>query len=194
MDEQFVETAVLGIAYASKAADAYLLILKAASGNRKLSLVVGQTEATAIAVELSHVSMPRPMTHDLTAQMMRTYGISLERVNILRKDDGLYYGEMTLTRDGDRHVMDARPSDAVALALRMQAPIYVSRETFDEMGTDIPFVKNDDNVARRLEDFTLEQLQERMQYYVDTEAYEQAAEVQKIIAEKTKPHESLDDA
>ena len=194
MDEQYVEAVVLGIAYASKTADAYLLILKAATGERKLTLVVGQTEATAIAIELSHLSMPRPMTHDLMAQMMRTYGITIERVNILRKDDGLYYGEMLLDREGNKHQMDARPSDAVAVALRMSAPIFVSRETFDELGTDIPFERHDDQVARRLEDFTVEQLEQRMQYYVDTEAYEQAAEVQKIIKDKTKTAESNDNS
>lgn len=109
-----------------------LVILLDLAGERYLPILIGPFEASAIAMELRGEKFERPLTHDLFVNALRALGFSLSRVDITRLEAGVYYAVMTLT---DRHStveLDARPSDAIALALRFQARIFVAEEVLLE--------------------------------------------------------------
>lgn len=91
-----------------------------------LPIWIGQAEATAIAMELQGVKPPRPMTHDLLRSVLKELSIAITRVVVTDVKDSTYFAEIHLARNGSHFVVDSRPSDAIALALRAQAPIFVS--------------------------------------------------------------------
>jgi bifunctional DNase/RNase len=123
MNKVLVEVA--GIAQ-SESTNAYALILKEVNGERRLPIIIGAFEAQAIALQLEGVRAPRPMTHDLLKNVIEALDSNLVEVCIHDLRDGTFYAYLLLD---DGHVeVDARPSDAIALALRCGAPIYVSEE------------------------------------------------------------------
>jgi len=95
-----------------------------------LPIALGHPEATAIMVALQGVQMPRPMTHDLLASITETLGIRLARVEISDYNRGTFFAVLTLTMNGETFSVDARPSDAIALAVRLKAPVFIADEVF----------------------------------------------------------------
>ncbi len=105
-----------------------ILILKEENGDRTLPIWIGLLEATAIATEMEKLEFARPMTHDLAVNLLKAAGIRLVRVDVTELKDNTYYAEITLDL-GDKLVrVDSRPSDAIALALRAEADIFVNEE------------------------------------------------------------------
>lgn len=116
-----------------------------------LPIWVGQLEATSILVAVEQAPVPRPLAHDLMRSMIDTLGAELTRVEVTRIDDGTFYAEITLTV-GDRDLtVDARPSDAVALATRVGAGIWVAEAVMDEAG--VPDVLTETDASERLDEF-----------------------------------------
>ncbi|MDD5308016.1 MAG: bifunctional nuclease family protein [Deltaproteobacteria bacterium] len=107
-----------------------LLILKEEGGERKLPIWVGQPEAFSIAVALEKAVLPRPMTHDLTMSLLRALGASVAWVRVHDLKDGVYYAWIRIEHDRGGFEADARPSDAIALAVREGAPVFVSDDVF----------------------------------------------------------------
>jgi len=105
-----------------------IIMLKDVGSDAVIPIWVGIFEANAIASEIEKVSAPRPMTHDLTRNLMRHLNARLERVVITEIKDDTFYAVLWLRQDEEPVVMDARPSDAIALALRADCPIYVSEQ------------------------------------------------------------------
>jgi uncharacterized protein len=103
-----------------------VVILKEASGERMLPIWIGPGEASAIAMELAGMKFTRPLTHDLAASLIRGLGGSLQRVNITRVQDNTYYAELVVHRGSEVFSIDARPSDSIAIALRLQARLFTS--------------------------------------------------------------------
>ncbi len=91
-----------------------------------LPIWIGQAEATAIAMELQNVKPPRPMTHDLLRQVLKNLSIAVLRIVVTEVKDATYYAEIHLANNGTPMIVDSRPSDAIALALRSEAPIFVA--------------------------------------------------------------------
>jgi bifunctional DNase/RNase len=102
-----------------------VVLLTDAEERIALPIWVGPAEAQAIALQLQGVTPPRPMTHDLLRLVLREMSVSLTRVVVTDVRDQTYFAEIHLKRDGNDHSLDSRPSDAIALALRMEAPIFV---------------------------------------------------------------------
>jgi bifunctional DNase/RNase len=102
-----------------------VVLLTDAEERMALPIWVGPAEAQAIALQLQGVTPPRPMTHDLLRSFLREMSVSLTRVVVTDVRDQTYFAEIHLKRDGTDHALDSRPSDAIALALRMEAPIFV---------------------------------------------------------------------
>ena len=127
-----VQVEILGISTSPSSNGAYALILQESDGQRRLPIVIGAFEAQAIALEMEGIRPPRPMTHDLMKISMETLGASLVEVVINDLNDGTFYAQLIL--DTTSVEIDARPSDAIALAVRFQAPIYVSEEVINEAG------------------------------------------------------------
>jgi bifunctional DNase/RNase len=108
-----------------------IVLLKEHEGERTLPIWIGLLEATAIASELENISFSRPMSHDLFVNFLRALGCTLLKAEIVDIRDGIFYASLHVNNDSNRVVqLDARPSDAIALALRAQAPIYVAAHIF----------------------------------------------------------------
>lgn len=113
-----------------------VIVLREKDGTRYLPVVIGMAEVNAIKLKLSGVKPPRPMTHDLMFQMIERLGAKLESVVIDRIQQNTFFAKICLKREGVEEpiVIDARPSDSVALALRADAPIYIQEEVLGEAG------------------------------------------------------------
>ena len=109
-----------------------IIILKNPDGKSVLPIWVGIFEANAIAMQLEEVVSPRPMTHDLLKNVIEGLAAEVEQVVITDLKDNTFFAAIHLLRDGQRFTIDARPSDAMALALRAAAPIYVERQVLDK--------------------------------------------------------------
>lgn len=109
-----------------------IMILKEDQGGRSVPIWIGLLEATAIASELENVKFARPMTHDLVRNIIETFGVHVDKVEVCDLRDNTFFALIHIS-GGDRHVeIDARPSDAIALALRAAAPIFVHEQVFDK--------------------------------------------------------------
>ena len=109
-----------------------ILILKDLEDKEALSIWIGLLEASAIVVEMEKIQLPRPMTHDLVASVLNSFAIEVSRVEITDLKDNTYFALIHLVRDGKPFKIDSRPSDAIALALRTQSPIYVHETVIEQ--------------------------------------------------------------
>ena len=116
-----------------------------------LPIWIGQLEATSILVAVENAPVPRPLAHDLMRSMLETLGAEVTRVEVPRIEDGTFYGAITLSTALGERIVDARPSDAVALASRVGAGIWVADEVMTEAG--VPDVLTETDAAERLDEF-----------------------------------------
>ncbi len=125
--------------FAQAAAPGYTLFLQTRDDDeRSLPIVVGQFEAQAIALALEQINLDRPMTHDLLSQVITDMTDGLDSVVIQKLKEGTFYAELNVKNEKGMEKIDARPSDAIALALRARVPIKVSRAVFDEASIPMP--------------------------------------------------------
>ena len=196
MTENKIEMDVMGITYSQIQAGAYALLLKQRDGDLRVPIVVGTSEAQSIAMRIEHVIPPRPLSHDLMVSMFHAFGISLDEVLIYKFSEGVFMSKLKLsTKDQDLE-LESRTSDAIALALRTNAPIYTTQEVLDKTGF---LIKDGEQgkVAvkpkRTLADMTVEELQKKLNRAVELEKYELAASIQKTINEKLGNEPKTDD-
>lgn len=195
-DDGRVRLRVLGISYSQIQSGAYALILAQADGPYRIPVVVGAAEAQSIAIKMEGIIPPRPMTHDLFASLAQAYGVVLRDVFIHKFEDGIFSSELTFVDGQGREVvLDARTSDAIAIAMRTKAPIFTTREILSETGflmevkeadADLP---SDSEIAEvmtqpKLENLALEELERTLARHIEQEEYEEAAKVQAIINAK----------
>jgi len=135
---------VLGISYSQTQSGAYALVLSEEEGNRRIPIIVGGFEAQAIAIELEGLAPPRPLTHDLFKNFADSYGIHITEVNIHKLEDGVFFANIQCDNGGERTTLDARTSDAIALALRFKCPIYTTEEIVEKAGIVLDFEKGTD--------------------------------------------------
>ena len=129
-----VKISVMGITHSQIQKGAYAVLLTEDGGPHRIPVVVGIAEAQSIVAWMERVNLPRPLTHDLFRSVTRAFGIRVKEVFVSKFEKGIFYSEITFA-DGDREVVvDARTSDALAIALRSHAPIYTTREVIDETG------------------------------------------------------------
>lgn len=124
---------VKGLTYSERPTGAYALLLESEGDKRKLPIVIGAFEAQSIAIALDKMTRPpRPMTHDLFASVMESHHIKLTEVIIQDLQDGVFYAVLVYAKGSDVRMTDARPSDAIALALRADCPIYAHQSVMDK--------------------------------------------------------------
>ena len=112
-----------------------IIVFKEKDGTRYLPVVIGVAEVNAIKMKLSGIKPPRPLTHDLVLQIVEQFGAKISKVVIDRLHQNTFFAKLYLKRNGDGEVVvDARPSDSVALALRAEVPIYAAEEVMGEAG------------------------------------------------------------
>ncbi|MFM7719418.1 MAG: bifunctional nuclease family protein [Actinomycetota bacterium] len=115
-----------------------IVLLRETGGARYLPIWIGQPEAAAIAMVLQGVTSPRPMTHDLLRDVLEALGVAVTNVSITELRDGTFYAVIGMTRDGSAHEVSARPSDAIALAVRLGCKILVADEVLSEASILLP--------------------------------------------------------
>ena len=128
--EQFVEVNLVGLIM-DQVSKSPVMVLKALNEKKVIPIWIGMNEANAIAMELENVCSPRPMTHDLMKSIMGNLEAILAKVIITDIVENTYYAELHIEKDGEEKVIDCRPSDAVALALKNRAKIYVSKQVLE---------------------------------------------------------------
>lgn len=186
---------VLGLSASPAGNNAYALILKEANGDRRLPIIIGAFEAQAIALEMEGVVPPRPMTHDLLKSLVDTFGATLTEVFINDLKDGTFYAQLIF--DDGAYEVDVRPSDAIALAVRCNSPIFVNSEVFEETGVfpqpgendpeeedeDLKFLKNQkEKLAEQQKPKSrVSQLQTLLDKAITDEDYERAAKIRDEI-------------
>ncbi len=132
--DDVIQVDIFGLSLSSTiSGGGYAIIFKEIGGERRLPIIIGQFEAQAIAFELEGMKPPRPLTHDLLRKLIETFGYSVERVTINELKDSTFYSKINFDVDSVGEI-DARPSDAIALALKFSAPIYVASKIMDEIG------------------------------------------------------------
>jgi bifunctional DNase/RNase len=188
MEEDKVEIMVLGLSPSSVPPNTYALILKEIEGNRSIPIVIGALEAQSIAIELDKTHQPpRPMTHDIVKTLIYSANLLLTEVMIYDLKEGTYFSRMVFADDDIE--IDCRPSDAIAIALRCNAPIYVKSYILDEVGMFATTIENPPsgmqseafNAAKRTGRSKLEQLQLQLEKAIKSEDYETAARIRDEI-------------
>ena len=109
-----------------------IVLLKTADGNKFLPIWIGHPEAAAILMKLQGAPTPRPMTHDLVTDMLTELSATVSRIAVTELRENTFYAQITVQQDGSEYEVDSRPSDAIALAVRAEAPIFVADEVIDE--------------------------------------------------------------
>ena len=195
---------IKGISYSQTQNGAYALILNEIDGDRKLPIVIGAFEAQSIAIALEkEIRPPRPLTHDLFRNFADRFDITVKQVIIHKLVDGVFYSSLICERDKIEEIIDARTSDAIALALRFQAPIFTYKNILDKAGIYLKVnpkkeeeedsILMDDMVAEELEHSvsqesykskTLEELHNLLDEAVANEDYETAARIRDEISKR----------
>jgi uncharacterized protein len=191
-----IQVDIMGLSTSPSSGGAYALILKEVNGLRRLPIIIGAFEAQSIALEMEGIKPPRPLTHDLLKNVMDTLGANLNDVFINDLKDGTFYARLSL----DSQEVDSRPSDAIALAVRYNVPIFVADKVMDEAG----FVPDSDEAEKpsaapsspepehssaekpKIKLSRLEELHQQLLEAITKEEYEKAAklrdEIQKLEA------------
>ncbi|ARV11456.1 bifunctional nuclease family protein [Gilvibacter sp. SZ-19] len=195
---------IKGISYSQTQNGAYALILSEVDGQRKLPIVIGAFEAQSIAIALEkEIKPPRPLTHDLFKNFADRFDIQVKQVIIHKLVDGVFYSSIICERDKIEEIIDARTSDAIALALRFKAPIFTYKNILDKAGI---FLKGnaseeveeapslveqliaDEPSSTQSEDYsgyTIKELNEMLDQAVANEDYEKAARIRDEISKRS---------
>jgi bifunctional DNase/RNase len=143
-----IELKVVGLSYSQTQTGAYALILKEKSGNRRLPIIIGGAEAQAIAIPLEKMTPSRPLTHDLFKSFLDSFAIELDEVIIYNLVEGIFFAKIVCRQNGKSLEIDARSSDAVAIALRCEKPIY----THDFILGSAGIIIDEDEESSEIED------------------------------------------
>ena len=173
----------------------FVILLRSTQDKRSLPVFIGAAEAQAIAIHIEHVEVPRPLTHDLFKNVLDCLECRLKRVVITALRESTFFAVLVLERDGIETEVDSRPSDAIALALRSAAPIFMAREVMDQAGVVLPEAGSKEQTpgaqtAPAEPEPTLsplEQLKQQLEQAIAQEHYEQAAKLRDEIRRLQQP-------
>uniref|UniRef100_Q3ATE0 BFN domain-containing protein n=1 Tax=Chlorobium chlorochromatii (strain CaD3) TaxID=340177 RepID=Q3ATE0_CHLCH len=201
---QKIQVDILGLSTSPHANGAYALILYEVDGKRKLPIIIGGFEAQAIALKLENIKPPRPFTHDLFKSVADVFDLHVSEVIIDELHHETFYAKVVVEMDGEVHEVDARPSDAIAIAVRFRAPIYVTDDIMEEAGIQeeqtvprsaagpvaavlsSPTSATAQHLRAEQRKATLKELQAHLEEAINNEAYEEAARLRDEIA-RLKP-------
>lgn len=188
-----VNLEIVGLTYSESSTGAYVLILGDKNSQRRLPIVIGSAEAESIAVGIDHQRKGRPLTHDLFLRFAKEFGIEIMEVVINRFRDGVYYAMLVCKQGDDLTMIDARPSDAIAIAVRSGCEIYAYETVMDEAGIIMDDMEKEEteepaeapiNIGKAqtsLDMLDLDTLEELLQEAINNEDYQKAAEIRDEI-------------
>jgi bifunctional DNase/RNase len=186
-----IELDIVGLSYSQTQSGAYALVLSEVSGRRRLPIIIGSFEAQAIAIEIEKMTPSRPLTHDLFKSFAQAYQIKVEEIIIYNLVDGIFYARL-ICSDGKRTVeIDARTSDAIAIAVRFECPIYTYEFILSTAGiviesNDFVYLENINEtrgektvstVGSGFGSLSEEELKTKLQEALAEESYEKAAKI-----------------
>lgn len=186
---------IVGLSYSQTQSGAYALVLGEVNGRRRLPIIIGGFEAQAIAIEIEKMTPSRPLTHDLFKTLTDSFGISVQEVIIYNLVDGIFYGKI-ICGDGKRAAeIDARTSDAIAIAVRFNCPIYtyefiLAKAGIMIEGNDFVFLENSEGLEKvpvtnpSFNALTEDQLKEQLKTALAEEAYEKAAKIRDELSKR----------
>ena len=191
-----VQVEILGLSASPSAGGAYALLLKEVFGVRRLPIIIGQYEAQSIALELEGIKPPRPLTHDLLKSVIDNLGATINEIIISELRENTFYAKIKLEIATLTNEIDSRPSDAIALAVRTGAPLFVAEEVMkiaafepssedadDEFNetTNPPLATDTRGPKKNLSETKLAQLQDLLREAIEKEDYERAAKLRDEI-------------
>jgi uncharacterized protein len=192
-----IKLKVLGISYSQTQSGAYALVLIEEKGERRIPIIIGGFEAQSIVIKLENLDPPRPLTHDLFKSFADVFNVSVTEVFIYKLEEGVFYSKLICSNGEKEYSIDSRTSDAVALSLRFDCPIYITDEIIEKAGITVSQsgsasenVHDDDSVfepdVTKYSSYTDEELYRMIDEAVKTEDYERAAAIRDEIDKRKK--------
>ena len=193
---QKVQCEILGLSSSPSTGGAYAILLREIGAARRLPIIIGAFEAQAIALEIEGIKPPRPLTHDLLKHMIDNLGATIIEIIIDELRENTFFAKIVLEVSGLSNEIDARPSDAIALAVRARSPIYVAESVMEAAA----FVPSDEAEGEEKQSESREQqeeeipktkeaqlaaLQDKLRKAIETEEYERAAKIRDDIQKLT---------
>jgi bifunctional DNase/RNase len=195
-----IKLEIVGLSHSQTQSGAYALVLGEVEGKRRLPVIIGGAEAQAIAIEIEKMTPSRPLTHDLFKTFAETFQIKLDEVVIYNLVNGIFYAKLICSSDGRTEEIDARTSDAIALAVRFNVPIFTYEFLLSSSGViiedgDMAFLENIDtssvgpevtpsNQPLPYTKMTDAQLEESLLKAIENESYEKAAKIRDEISRR----------
>ncbi len=190
-----VQCEILGLSSSPSTGGAYAILLKEVGGNRRLPIIIGAFEAQAIALEIESIKPPRPLTHDLLKNIVDNLGAIVIEVIVDELRENTFYAKIILDVSSINSEIDSRPSDAIALAVRAQAPIYVAETVMQAAAfvpTDETSKHSEHNIqgsgeveTPKTKEAQIESLQNKLKEAIEAEEYERAAKIRDDIQKLT---------
>lgn len=195
-----IRLTIKGISYSQTQSGAYALVLSEMDGKRTLPIIIGAFEAQSIAIALEkEIKPPRPLTHDLFKTFSERFHITVKQIIIHKLVDGIFFSSLVCERDGKEEVIDTRTSDAIAIAVRFQAPIFTYENILDKAGI---YLKVEEELSlgeseleevgieespssSNLSGLTLKELHKKLDEAVTNENYELAAKIRDEISKRS---------
>jgi uncharacterized protein len=190
-----VKLNILGLSYSQTQTGAYALVLSEVEGTRRIPIIIGAVEAQAIAIQLEGLKPPRPLTHDLFLNVALAFNIEIKEVLIHKLEEGIFYAEIVCEQNKNRIRVDSRTSDAIALALRFECPIFTTEEIIEKAGIIMEFEEGSEEneslesaetkegtpVRINYSEYTLEELNDLLDAAISEEDYEKASQIRDEI-------------
>ncbi len=189
-----IPLSIVGLSYSSTQSGAYALVLGEKEGNRRLPIIIGAFEAQAIAVQLENMAPKRPLTHDLFKSFAESFEIKVEEVIVYNLVEGIFYAKIVCSNGTQQMEIDARTSDAIAIAVRFECPIYTYEFILSTAGIFLEEHENEEQAAsekaetkpkpgieRELNKMSTDELQDSLKRAIEEEAYEKASRIRDEI-------------
>lgn len=189
MSRNKTELRVLSLSFSQEESGAYALLLGEMDGERQLAVIIGASEAQAILLEMRGLKSPRPLSHQLFASVIEALNVRLLRVLIYKVEKGLFYSYLFLQTENSIIRVDARTSDAIAIAMYLQSPIFIYEDLLEreKLNLENKKMQSDDTLAK--EQPPIESIKRALEEAVEAEEYEKAALLRDLINnyKKTNP-------
>lgn len=193
-----VKLEILGLSPSQSQTGSFALVLSEEAGNRRLPIIIGMFEAQAIAIEMERITPNRPMTHDLFKSFARAFDFTVEEILISDLREGIFFAKVVCTDGIRQKSIDARPSDAIAIGLRFQVPIYTTNQILADAGITSQEASTADEpeelvqsssrpqktYKESLKDFSLDELNKMLTQALSDEEYEKAAKIRDEISKR----------
>ena len=192
-----IKLEIVGLSYSQTQSGAYALVLSEVDGNRRLPIIIGGFEAQAIAIELEKMVPTRPLTHDLFKNFSTVFNIEVKEVVIYKLVEGIFYSKLICEHNGETHEIDARTSDAIAIGVRFNCPVYTFESILSSAGIllDQDTLEEEDALAEAfdeepsteaIESITVDELKTQLNQAIDNEDYELASKIRDEIKKRKK--------